>query len=279
MDLTDQVKEKVENVPPKTKRWFVRLGRFGFAAKGTVYIVLGLLAFRASRGLGKADVDIHDALLEINSQPFGDWWMLVIAAGLGGFVVWQFARAIFDPERAGTGLKGKLKRTGHAITGIAYAVVAMTALQFMVGSGSGSHDGADELAFRVMFIPVGRSLILIAGLIVVGIGIGHLYKVFGNGLGDNLKAGGNTNAVRTWSNLLGKLGCFTRSMIFGVTGLLLLQAALFNDPYKAGGIGTGLRTLAFTPYGPWLLAFVSLGLISYGIYWIVTALFFSIRIH
>jgi hypothetical protein len=278
VDLTDQVKKKVENTPDKTKRWFVRLGRIGFAAKGTVYLVLGLLVFKAAFGLERADLDIQDALLEIGSQAYGKWMLLLVAAGLAGFVIWQFARAVFDPDRAGTGWKGTVKRLGYAVTGVAYSVVALTALQFIVEPAGSQYEGADELAFKVMFIPVGRSFILAAGLVVLGLGIAHLFKIFGRGLTDNLKAGQATRTVRRWTKWLGRLGSFARSIIFGVTGVLLLQAALFNDPYRAGGLGTGLRTLAFSPYGPWIMIFMAFGLISYGIYWIVTALFFSIRI-
>jgi hypothetical protein len=51
----------------------------------------------------------------------------------------------------------------------------------------------------------------------------------------------------------------------------VLQAALRYDPQQAQGLDGALRTIAGQPYGPWLLAIVALGLVSFGIYSVLCA--------
>ena len=43
-------------------------------------------------------------------------------------------------------------------------------------------------------------------------------------------------------------------------------AAVHSSPGQAKGIDATLRTLAATPVGPWLLAIVALGLVTFGAY-------------
>jgi uncharacterized protein DUF1206 len=44
------------------------------------------------------------------------------------------------------------------------------------------------------------------------------------------------------------------------------SAAMHSSPGQAKGIDATLRTLAATPVGPWLLAVVALGLVTFGVY-------------
>jgi hypothetical protein len=43
-------------------------------------------------------------------------------------------------------------------------------------------------------------------------------------------------------------------------------AAVHSSPGQAKGIDATLRALAATPAGPWLLAVVALGLVTFGVY-------------
>ena len=50
--------------------------------------------------------------------------------------------------------------------------------------------------------------------------------------------------------------------MFGITGFLLVLAALQFEPSEAGGLGDALQTLLRQPFGPWILGAVSFGLVS-----------------
>ena len=66
-------------------------------------------------------------------------------------------------------------------------------------------------------------------------------------------------------------------MIFCVVGGFLVLAAFHTDPQAARGVGEALAILERQPYGPWLLAFVAMGLIAFGIYEFIRAKYRRIR--
>ena len=68
-----------------------------------------------------------------------------------------------------------------------------------------------------------------------------------------------------------RFGSAARGVVFTMLGFFILQAALRYDPNQAQGLDGALRTIAQQPYGPWLLAIVALGLVSFGIYSVLCA--------
>src|SRR5437773_12098079 len=77
--------------------WFKDLARFGYAAKGVVYLVAGALSARAAFGLGGATTDRRGALLAILSKPFGHLMLVLIGTGLIGYVLLRLVQAFMDP--------------------------------------------------------------------------------------------------------------------------------------------------------------------------------------
>src|SRR5688500_5369109 len=68
--------------------WLRRLATLGFAAKGVVYVTVGLLAARVALGSGGQAADQKGALGTIASLPFGRSLLVVIAIGLAGYAAW-----------------------------------------------------------------------------------------------------------------------------------------------------------------------------------------------
>jgi hypothetical protein len=80
--------------------WVVGIGRFGLAARGVVFPIIGGFLIKAalqhdpsdSRGLG-------GALREIASQPFGTAMLLVVALGLVAYGIHALSLAVFAAFR------------------------------------------------------------------------------------------------------------------------------------------------------------------------------------
>jgi hypothetical protein len=70
----------------------------GYAAKGVVYGIVGLLAAQAAVSAGGRTTDTQGALGAIVTQPFGKVLLSLVAIGLMGYVIWRFVQAIKDPE-------------------------------------------------------------------------------------------------------------------------------------------------------------------------------------
>ena len=113
--------------------WVEPLARFGYAAKGIVYGIVGLLAAQAAVSAGGRTTDTQGALSVIVTQPFGKVLLSLVAIGLIGYVVWRFVQAIKDPENKGTNAKGLVQRLGYAGNGLIYASLALSAVKLVLG--------------------------------------------------------------------------------------------------------------------------------------------------
>ncbi len=66
----DRVQQGAQQATRHAAPWIEKLARLGYAAKGVVYILVGLLALQAARG-GQQATDSGGPLRSIVSQPFG----------------------------------------------------------------------------------------------------------------------------------------------------------------------------------------------------------------
>lgn len=253
--------------------WVERLARFGFAAKGIVYFVVGLLAAQAAFTTGGRTTDTSGALATIVNQPFGNFLLALITIGLVGYVLWRIVQTVFDPEHSGEGTSAKrvAQRIGYAFSAIAYTGLAWTAIQLIRGIGSAGGDATQDWTARFMAQPFGRWLVGLAGLVVIGVGISYLYQAYKAKFRDHFKRYQMSEAEWTWAKWLGQFGIAARGVVFGIIGLFLTLAAFHSNAREARGLGGALATLAQQPFGPWLLGVVALGLMAYSVYSVIEA--------
>jgi hypothetical protein len=251
--------------------WFKYLARFGYAAKGLVYLVAGALSARAAFGLGGTTTDSRGALLQILSEPFGKLMLVLIGAGLIGYVLLRLAQAFLDPEHKGSDTKGIALRAGYLFSALVYAGLAWTAFRLASGSGGASGNQTQDWVTRLFALPLGRWLVGIAGLWVLGGGLYQLYKAYSADFSEHFRWNQMSEAERTWSVRLGRAGLAARGIVQGLIGLFLIQAALLFDPGKVQGTTGALQTLAPPPFGLWTVGVVAIGLAAYGIYMLAAA--------
>jgi hypothetical protein len=259
---------KAHEAKRQAEPWVIALARFGYAAKGIVYGVIGILAFQAAFGAGGQTTDTRGALQEIVRQPFGQILLGIIGVGLIGYALWRFVQAGLDPEGKGTDAKGIVKRIGYAGSGFAYMGLALAAFQILTGSGSGGggEQSQQHWTARLLAQPFGQWLVGIVALIILGVALNAFYVAYSAKFRDKLKIGEMSSAEETWVTRLGRAGLAARGVVFLLVGWFFIQAALQSDASETGGLDKALETLASQPYGPWLLGLVALGVIAYGLY-------------
>jgi hypothetical protein len=248
--------------------WVERLARFGYAAKGIVYAIIGVLAVQAAVGQGGKTTDAKGALGAIAAQPFGKFLLALVAFGLIGYVVWRAVQTIQDPEHKGDDPKGLATRLGYGISGLIYASLAFSAIGLIMGSGnsgSGSSSQQDWTA-RVLSQPFGQWLVGLVGAFIIGLGFYQMYKAYKAKFRKEMKLREMSPTEETWATRIGRFGIAARGIVFVIIGFFLLQAARQSDPNQVRGLDGALQALAQQPYGPWLLGIVALGLLAYGIY-------------
>ncbi len=86
--LIEAIKQPIKQVT--SHLWFERLARLGYAAKGLVYLIVGLLAMQAAIGSGGRITNTSGALQVIVTQPFGKFLLSIVTLGIIGYVLWRF---------------------------------------------------------------------------------------------------------------------------------------------------------------------------------------------
>lgn len=260
-----------QHLSKKPSTWVERLARFGYAAKGVVYGIVGLLAAQVAVSSGGRTTDTKGALQTIVRQPFGKVLLSIVAIGLLGYVLWQFVQAIKDPENKGTDVKGILRRIGYAVSGIIYAGLAFSAVQIILGSGGGNSDSTEDWTARLLSQPFGQWLVGTVGVFNIGLGFYQFYRAFSAKFRKKLNFNQLSDTKEKWVISISRFGLAARGVVFCVIGFFLIQAARQSDASQAQGLGEALQTLEQQPYGAWILGIVALGLVAYGIYMVMQA--------
>jgi hypothetical protein len=246
------------------------LARFGYAAKGFVYMAIGILALLAAFSIGGKTTGTSGALQTIAEQPFGRLLLILIAIGLVGYVIWRLIQAVKDPDNKGNDAKGLFTRLGYLLSGLAYMGVAANAALLAFGnsgsSGSGSGDSKQDWTATVMQQPFGRWLIGIVGALIIGIGFYRIYRAYKIKFRKKLDLKELSSQQEKWLVNISRFGIAARGVVFIMIGFFVLQAAKNFNPQEVKGLDGALLSLAQQPYGKVLLGLMALGLIAYAVY-------------
>jgi hypothetical protein len=252
--------------------WMDRMARAGYAARGVVYALVGLLAVQAAIGGRRHPTDTRGALQTIAGQSVLFLWL--IAAGLFGYAVWRIVQGFLDRERKGTGLKGLAQRAGRVGSGLIYGSLGLAAVRLALGTRRiSSGQEYREWTARLMSEPFGRWLVAGVGIGVIAGGLFQIRRGWLEKFRKEIRLQEMNETERKLALNTGKLGLIARGVVFLVSGWFLIQAALRTDPSQARGLAGALAVLAGQPHGTLLLGLVAVGLIAFGAYSLLLARF------
>jgi Domain of Unknown Function (DUF1206) len=251
--------------------WVERLARLGYAARGIVYALVGILAVQAAFGDGGETTDTRGAVQKIAQESTALLWL--VALGLFGYALWKVIQGALDPEGKGTDPKGLLQRGSMIIIGLIYGGLALSAVRMATGSAGGGSGGQSTQSWTadLMAKPFGRWLVALAGIAVIVYALREIRDGWTEKFREKLKMGEMDPTEQRLAVRTGKTGLIARGIVFILSGWFLFQAALRFDPSQARGLSGALDTLAAQPFGPWLLGLVALGLVAFGAYSILEA--------
>jgi hypothetical protein len=264
---------RVAGPPPGgVLEWAARLG---YAAKGVVYLVMGLLGLGLAVGAAERAAGSAEAIERVAALPFGRILAMLLGLGLAGYATLSLVAAARDPEQHGRDLGGIVTRVVDAFTGVAYLGLAALALRLVARPGGSGGAWVTRWLERWLAAALGRWLLAATGMALLASGIWLIYKAaarveqFGAWL-DRRELGA---ASRRWVVRLARAGTVARGAAFGVAGLLLTGAALRGEASTVHGLGDALGALARQPAGPWLAGVVASGFVAYGVYQLAKARF------
>jgi hypothetical protein len=255
--------DRLARTPP-----FEWLARAGLVARGVVYAVIGVLALKLALGDGGKATNQQGALKTIADRPFGTTLLVLVAVGLAGYAIWRLVRAVLGhgPEQHDSGSD----RVAALASGIAYAILCVTAVKILAGAHTGS--GTPKKATGgVLDWSGGTLLVGIAGAVLIGVAGYQAYKGLKKKFLEDSKTEQMGHNVRRAFTALGVFGHVARAVVFALIGYGLIRAAIDYDPDKAVGLDGALRKLANASYGPWVLGLVAAGLIGFAAYSVADA--------
>lgn len=257
---------QLDDEAQKPSKWIEWLARFGYAAKGVVYALVGLLAFQAAWNWGGQVTGSKGAFRTVASQPFGSALLFIVAVGLVGYVIWRFVQTIYDPEHSDSGLGAIGRRLSYFVSGLIYSGLAFTAFQVVFNRSSGSSGGNDQQTQMLMAQPFGRFLVALVAVAAAGYGFYCLYRAFKVKFRRKLKLHQMSPNMADWVVRIGRIGLTARGIVMLIVSYFFVQAARSGDPQAARSTEGALERIQSLPFGGALMGIVAFGLIAYGLH-------------
>ena len=244
----------------------------GYAAKGIIYFLIGVLAIEAAILPERRAAGTYNALKHLSQQPLGSVILCLLAAGISGYVVRRLLQAIVYPgHESGLKFTSILQRLGYIASSLSYAGVAYSAISIVFHLGKYNNRIQEWVEHLLHHVIAGEAIVFVVGVGVTGVGIGYLYGAYTGSYISKFTSSDIDSRLEYWARWLGKIGISARGVSFIVSGICLVLASLASDSHLAGGVQKAFRILAEQPLGWLWLSLIGSGFIAYGIYMLVAA--------
>jgi len=251
------------------------LARVGLLAYGVVHLLIAWLALQLAWGGGGGSADQSGAMATLADSPVGKPLLWVVAVGMIALAVWQLAEVLrwrSGLSASGDRRKKAVEKTVKSVAkAVVYAALAVLAIRFATGSGNSSSQQQQQTTTGVFGWPGGRWWVGLAGLVIIGVGVYHLYKGFSRKFLKQIDLGSAPAGTRRLVEKVGLVGFPGKGVALGLVGGLLVYAAVTYDPEKATGLDGAMRTILDAPFGKFLLTLVALGIAAFGVFCLIRA--------
>ena len=256
--------------------WTQGLARAGLVAKGITYAIVAALAFKVAFDSGGTVEDRPGALQAVAQSTLGRVLLGALAVGLGGYALWCFAQVYLGEKLESGKDEGWLKRIGLVARGLLYTWLSVICFSLVFNadepvSGGGGGQEEDRATALVLEQPLGRWLVALAGLAILGVGLFNLYRALSQRFRKDLKEQQMGREERRSYVVLGVVGHFARAVLFSLIGWFFVKAAWEYDSKEAIGLDGALRKVARAEHGDLLLGCTAAGILAYALFCLVQA--------
>ena len=246
-------------------KWIERAARVGLAARGLVYVLIGILALQIAFVDRAERADQKGAFQTLAQNGFGKAVLWLVVLGFVGYGLWQATEAAWGHRTELDDRKRTANRAESAVKAVIYLVLAVVAFRVVTGSSQGG-QGGEQVTAKLLQLPGGQVLVGLAGVAIVAAAVVLAWRGLRTKFEEHLDLSELGPGARSAVINLGKVGYIARGIVFTLVGILVVAAAVTFDPDKARGMDAALRQVAARPYGPWLLGLMALGLMCFGAY-------------
>jgi hypothetical protein len=237
--------------------------RAGLAARGVIYILVGWIAVLVALGHSSRKADQQGALQLLAGKPYGLISLWLLGIGFACYALWRLSEAAFGVTGEPPGAGPRLKSLARAII---YAGLSYLTFTVISGTDHGHSHRQQDVTAAAMRHPAGRVLVGAVGLAIIACGIVLVVEGARKKFMKYLLTARMSARVHRIVELLGMTGTIARGLVFGLVGVLVVDAAVTHKASESGGIDKALLTLRAQPFGEFLMLLAALGLLVFGVY-------------
>lgn len=227
--------------------------RAGYAVNGLLHLLIAWLGLQVASGDDGAEADPSGAMALVAHTAVGVVVLVMIAVSFLLLAAWQVGECL---RRRKTG-----DRVKAAAKAIVYLGLSGSAASFLLGSGARGPAQADGATATVMGLPFGPVLVVVVGVVVVGVGVYHVYKGWTGRFRKDL-----ASTPSRFSMIAGKVGYIARGVAFIAVGFGIVTAGLTHHPSASRGLDGALHDMVLLPWGQVLVILVAAGFAAFGLY-------------
>jgi hypothetical protein len=257
--------------------WLRTGSRLGLACRGTVYLLVGYLAFRlalAAHGREGEPASSAGAVQAAVDPAWGRVPLVLLVAGLAAYAFTQLLEAVFRPARA-TGTMGSWRQRAVSSWGfVLYSFFCLSTARLLVETPPQQTAQSEQRQDTGMTADLlragwGKALLLLVGILVVAGGLEAGRRAVRLNFRERFTDEHMSRALAMVTRALGAFGSVARAVVFVLVGVFLVKAAVLSSADQTKGLDAIFRSVASFPYGSWLLALLACGLFCYGLYCLV----------
>ncbi|WP_343922900.1 DUF1206 domain-containing protein [Rhodoglobus aureus] len=243
------------------------LARLGFAVNGLLHILIGMLAIGIATDGGSTDADQSGAFTQLASTPGGVFLLWTVVIGMFALGLWLLISGFL--MKGGDSKRKWARRGAEVAKGLTYFALGASAVPFALGGSSDSTSSTSSLSGKLISAPGGVFVLILVGIIVLAVGAYFVHKGVTQKFTKDISL--PSEPMRKFILGLGVAGYVAKGIAIGIVGILVVAAALTQDPSKSTGLDGALTELVGLPFGAVILFVVAAGLIGYGLYCFVRA--------
>jgi Domain of Unknown Function (DUF1206) len=259
--------------------WLRAVCRLGLVCRGTVYLLVGYLAFRlalAAHGRAGQPASSAGAVQAAVATAWGRVPLVLLIAGLGAYAFTQLIEAVFRPAHAAGTMSRWRQRAVSSWGCLVYLAFCLSTARLLAGTAprqtAQSEQQQDtDVTADLLRTGGGRVLLAIVGIAAVVAGVEMGRRSVRLDFRERFTTGHMPRPLALLTRALGAVGCIARAVVFVLIGVFVLKAAVLSSASQAKGLDAVFRSVASTAGGTWLLALLASGLASYGLYCLIEA--------
>ena len=269
--------QSLRRTPVPSRATIVAVARYGWFAKGIVYVLAGALASTiAVRSLGlrpksgpSGEASPTGAIKELSTFPGGRVLLVALAVGLVFYAAWRLYTALAPGH---TDAESMAKRIGYLVSAALYLSFGFTAIG-LAKTPSQRVDGdvkARDISSGFLASTGGRWLLGVFGVVAVGAGVYRLVKGAQGDVLEEMRSSGMSKTRLRCVRSLGIVGEIGRGVAIALIGYFLLREAMTDRASEGAGLDDALRRVAVHGWGQALVFIVAVGFVLYGVFCLLT---------